>query len=344
MRYLFFLTKAYSSAIVQPLCKLLEEENRDWAVFTLSTLKESIAAELNPPQLFTNLKEAFDYSADYVLSPENRLDPRLPGVKVQLFHGLGVEKKAHFQIRHFYDLYLTSGPYVTERFLKAKDKRPYFEVKETGWLKIDAILGYETTGLRERYEIPKDKRIILYAPTFSRSMQSASKLAKIIPFLIKEDEYWLFKFHPLMPKKLIEPYKSIDDKKARIIAEANITPFLHLAEVMLSDTSSVVYEFYALGKPVITFRGIKGINNAINVKNAKELRKALDACLSRSKSFEEGIAEALAKVHPYQDGKVALRTLEALDSIKPADFPKANKPKNLFRQRQIIKRMNKLGA
>lgn len=47
-----------------------------------------------------------------VLCPGNFVDFRLPGIKVELFHGIGIEKPSHYKIRRFFDLYLTSGPVV----------------------------------------------------------------------------------------------------------------------------------------------------------------------------------------------------------------------------------------
>ncbi len=343
MRYLFYITKQYTPAVIGPLTRLLSREGRDWAVLCSPEMKSFVEEELRPPKCFLRLDQAIDYVPDFVLTPENRVHHRLPGVKVQLFHGLGVEKKSHFVIRGFFDVYFTSGPYVTRRFLKMQRRKKYFKVFETGWIKIDGILEGEIEGLRQRLNIPSDKNIVLYAPTFSRSMQSASKLSQIIPKIMKDDEYWLFKFHPIMPKELIQPFKEMDPTRALYVTDADITPYLHLADVMISDTSSVVYEFYALNKPVITFRGIKGINRAIDVEDEMELRAALDLLLKEPQRQLDVISEVMGEINPYLDGSIARRTLEALDAIDPGEFPHKRKPKNLMRKRKFEKQTKKLG-
>ena len=52
------------------------------------------------------------------------------------------EKKGHFRIRKYFDLYLTQGPFFTKKFNELKKKFKNFEVVETGWPKLD-IYGKE---------------------------------------------------------------------------------------------------------------------------------------------------------------------------------------------------------
>jgi len=80
-------------------------------------------------KIFRTVQDAASYHPDYVITPGNFVDFRLPGRKVQIFHGIGVEKPSHYKIRHFFDLYCTSGPFVTERFQKAAEQYGYFLVR-----------------------------------------------------------------------------------------------------------------------------------------------------------------------------------------------------------------------
>jgi CDP-glycerol glycerophosphotransferase (TagB/SpsB family) len=296
----------------------------------------SLPQSLKDKQVFSNLAEARAYNPEFVLVPRNFVDHRIPGIKVQIFHGLGVEKAAHFKNRGFFDVYLTSGPYVTQRFIQMRARNPYFEVIETGWLKIDAILNFDITNLRERLNVPASKRVILYAPTFSRKMESAAELASVIPNIIRDDEYWLFKFHELMPKELIAPYKAIAPTRGKIYEGNDINPCLHLADVMISDTSSVVYEFYALDKPVITFKALERPQKALDIRDPALLREAIYRCLDDADDLKSIRAKAIAEVNPYLDASIAKRTLRALEGLDRKIFPEPGKPANLFRKAQII--------
>lgn len=336
MKYLFYLAKRYSISIVQPLVDLLEAEGRDYAFFVSERVYHRLPADLKQKPVFRALKDAIHYRPDFVIVPGNFVDHRIPGVKVQIFHGLGVEKASHYKIRHFFDVYLTSGPYVTQRYEQMRQKKPYFEVIETGWLKIDAVLQTPKQDLRQHYGIPESKKVILYAPTFSSKMESSSQLIDVIPSIIAQDEFWLLKFHALMPNELIRPFLSLPPDQALIVQEDDITPALHVSDLMISDTSSVVYELFALDKPVITFNAIGNQDKTLNITHPDQLRAAIDRSLQAPDEFAARRRQALQAVNPYLDGDIARRTLAALDNLDPRSFPRKGKPLNLFRKAQVL--------
>ncbi len=336
MKYLFYLSKAYSISIISPLVEYLTKTNREFAFFVSAKVKDAFPQNWDKKRILYNIKTAKKYNPDFVLVPGNFVDFRIPGIKVQVFHGLGVEKKVHYKIRHFFDVFLTSGPFVTDKFLKLQQKYKYFEVIETGWLKIDYILNYSTKGLKEKYNIPSSKKIILYAPTFSSKMESATELLSSIPKIINDNEFWILKFHELMSNEVIESFNNIDKKKVRIITNEDITPYLHLSDLLVSDTSSVVYEFLALDKPVITFKTIGREKKAFNIVNVNDFRKAIDDCILYPEFLKNRRDIAIQEVNPYLDGNIAKRIVTKLEEMGIDKFPKKSKPLNVFRKCQII--------
>ncbi|PID29646.1 MAG: CDP-glycerol--glycerophosphate glycerophosphotransferase, partial [Candidatus Cloacimonadota bacterium] len=251
MKIVLYIAKKYSIPIFKPLVRFLDSSDHDYMFYLSDKVKKDLPKEWSKSKILENLRSAKKYNSDFVLSSGNFVDFRIPGIKVQIFHGLGVEKPAHFKIRHFFDLYLTSGPFVTEKFMELReDNNRYFEVRETGWLKIDYILGFDKDSYNYNIDIPSDKKIILYAPTFSNKMESASQMIGKIKGLISKDEFWILKFHELMDKEVVAHFKR--EKNILVVENYDITPYLHIADIMISDTSSVVYEFMALNKPVIT--------------------------------------------------------------------------------------------
>jgi CDP-glycerol glycerophosphotransferase (TagB/SpsB family) len=339
MKFLFYLLNEYSVPIVKPLIKHLEAEGKgDQYRLYLSPKVEKIApAEWSAAHQLKTLSAARRFSPDFVISAENYLDYRMPGIKVQIFHGVGVEKPAHFKIRHFFDLYLTSGPYVTEPFKAAAQQLGYFQVLETGWPKFDHILNYQPGEESSGFKKTPGQKIILYAPTFSRRMQSAEVLAESIPNQMSAGETWLIKFHELMSPKLRAAFEAAEHDNLRIIRDSDITPWLHLADVMVSDTSSVVYEFSCLGKPVITFRTQGNPDKGLNIETAAELRPALDLLLQQPSFRQEERHKVLLSVNPYLDGKIAARVFNALERVHHAGFaPAKPKPWNLFRKAKVL--------
>jgi CDP-Glycerol:Poly(glycerophosphate) glycerophosphotransferase len=335
-KFIFYIAKNYSIPIFIPLAQYLEITGHAYCFYVSDKVKNNFPKEWDCRKILPTIKSAKNFKADFVLCSGNFVDFRIPGIKVQLFHGLGIEKESHFKIRHFFDIYLTSGPYVTQRFEQLQKENPYFLVKETGWPKIDYILNYPKPAL-DQLNLPAQKKIILYAPTFSTQHESASGIMETIPKIIKKDEFWLFKFHELMDPKSIELYKNIDPSKGKVLLNAEITPYLHAADVMVSDTSSVVYEFMALDKPVVTYRTQGREDKGLNILDVNELRPALDKCLQHPKIFKENRLKHLAEINPVLDGKISANIINYLTSVgQEHRFPKKGKPFNLFRKAQII--------
>ena len=244
-------------------------------------------------------------------------------------------------------MYLTQGPYFTRWFSEAAVKYKDFEVVETGWPKLDVygkeLHKYDSVKLT-LLKKSKAKKIILYAPTFSPSLTSASHLLTQIEELAKSKEYLIvIKFHDLMAEDLIDSYKklSMRFKNVLFIEERNIIKYLLIADLMISDTSSVVYEFLLLDKPVITFK-----NNSLAVKWDNQLlfsglvKRVAENLLEDP--FKQQRLEILKEYHPYTDGNSAKRMVDAVEEyIKKNGVPE-KRLISWFRRYKINKIFSKI--
>ena len=340
MKYLFYISKFYSIPIVQPLMEYLDASKvNDYVIMVSRKVNQRLKDEniWQDKDIITTVQEGKEFNPDYCLSPGNYVDFRLPGLKVEIFHGIGIEKESHYEIRHFFDVYLTSGPIVTERFNKLQQRYGYFLVKETGWPKMDYIMSYPHEKIREKFNFPAYKKIILYAPTFSDKLQSADELLPVIPGIINADEIWIIKFHEFMDKKIIESIENSGNENIKIVDTYDITPYLYIADVMVSDTSSVIYEFMALDKPVITYRTSSRTDKGIDIQNPVELRTALDRTFADPGEYSALRKGHLSEVNPYLDGMISQRIVYTLDSIMiNNEIPEKKKPLNLFRKLRIL--------
>ncbi len=340
MKYLFYISKFYSITIIQPLIDWLDLREENDYIILVSRKVFRMLKEKNiwqDKKVTTLISDGKIFNPDFCISPGNYVDFRLPGIKVEIFHGIGIEKPSHYEIRHFFDVYCTSGPIVTEKFNELQEKYGYFLVRETGWPKMDHIINYPKDNFWGRASYPPDKKIILYAPTFSDKLQSAADLLPEIPYLVRDNEIWLIKFHEFMDKKLIESVTKNENDNIRIIDTYDITPYLHIADVMISDTSSVIYEFMALDKPVVTYRTLRRTDKGINILQPDELRPALDRCLSDPGEYSNLRKGNLDEVNPYLDGRIADRVFSALENIIfNNELPHKKKPLNLFRKLRIL--------
>jgi len=340
MKFILFCENPYAFGILAPIRAVLEEKKHTFLWYVTDKICSDFPYQDDAhTNSITNLDE---FSSDAILVPGNEVPYNLRGLKVQIFHGLAGEKKGHFKIRHYFDLYLTQGPYFTNAFKKLSEKYKDFDVIETGWSKLDDYSKSLHEFDAEKEALLKEhnaKRIVLYAPTFSPSLTSAPQLKNELEKLAQNLDYLiLIKFHDLMANDLVETYKSIADKYRNIqyIENHNILKCLLLSDLMISDTSSVVYEFLLLNKPVITF-------NTRSPKDAWENSNTYTHLSERvNRNFEQDPladkrAEIIANYHPYQDGKSSERMVKAIEEyIQRYGVPERRKL-SLFRKFKMRK-------
>lgn len=255
LKYVLFCNFPYAFGILKPIADELSHRGEDYLWYLPSEF--SSAFPFDDQTLCHSLEELYKYQPDVIFAPGNSVPWFLRGVKVQVFHGLAGEKKGHFRIRDYFDLYLTQGPYFTNRFNQLQQKHKNFEVSETGWCKLDPL--FIKTKDADSLEKGNDHYTILYAPTFSPSLTSAVALQQTIESIADLDSVDVrIKFHDKMAQKMgaeiVESYKLLADQRQNItfVTNPDITDELVKADLMISDTSSVIYEFLLLNKPVIT--------------------------------------------------------------------------------------------
>jgi len=345
MKTILFCMNPYSFGILEPVMQVLKEKNHEFIWFIRPAILEKFPYQ---DQRFTSkIEDLVRFKSDAIFVPGNEVPHYLRGVKTQVFHGLAGEKKGHFRIRNYFDLYLTQGPYFTKWFSKAATKHKDFNVVQTGWSKLDvygkALHKYDSDKLA-LLKKSKAKKIILYAPTFSPSLTSAPHLLTQIEELAKSKEYLIvIKFHDLMAEDLIDSYKklSMSFENVLFIEERNIIKYLLIADLMISDTSSVVYEFLLLDKPVITFK-----NNSLAINWDNQL--SFDGLVNRvaenllEDPFKQQRLKILNEYHPYTDGNSAKRMVDAVEEYIKTNGVPEKRLISWFRRYKINKIFSKI--
>ncbi|MFH1214378.1 MAG: CDP-glycerol glycerophosphotransferase family protein, partial [Candidatus Neomarinimicrobiota bacterium] len=247
------------------------------------------------------------------------------------------------KITGFFDLYCTCGPLITARFQKLAKRYGYFRVKETGWPKIDLLLRpFDHTELCRRLNLDLNRKIILYAPTFSPKFKSSDEIIKALHDMPRTDEQWIIKFHDLMAVEDRLRFQKLPPDKFKIYSGHDNTPLLQVADVLISDTSSIVYEFMLLDKPVVTIGARVRPEKAINLASVEDLRAAIDRSLRDPREYTENRRRTLAQIHPYYDTANSQRVLTAVDDfLADPDIVKLKKkPLNLYRKYKVRRKFD----
>jgi len=180
--------------------------------------------------------------------------------------------------------------------------------------------------VQKSYPVLKNKNIILYAPTFRGSghytayypyeMLDFEKLAK---YCSETNSIILIKMHPFVRKGIVIPeiYKEyfIDISKYR-----EINDFLLVADILISDYSSLIYEFAILKKPMLFYafdleeyslnRGFyEPYNEFVPGKVVNTFEELIDS-LYRNDFEQEKLTRFLKKSFNYLDGKSSERIVK----------------------------------
>ncbi|WP_099159465.1 CDP-glycerol glycerophosphotransferase family protein [Virgibacillus ndiopensis] len=108
-------------------------------------------------------------------------------------------------------------------------------------------------SMKKKYPIINEKKVILYAPTFRDNQLNDYQLALDIKELYQalSDEYVLFvKLHPAVQYKLSEQY---DDFVYDVSDYQDTNQLLLIADLLISDYSSIPFEYALLQKPMIFY-------------------------------------------------------------------------------------------
>lgn len=312
----------YAIPILAPLVDAIAAAgHRPVAWFDGPLAKGGAALPAHVPVLDTAAAVALRPRA--VLCAMNWIPTFFAGAKVQLFHGFDTGKHAahrgHYRIRGLFDLYCTQGPATTAPFQALAGRMGHFKVVETGWSKLDPLFrddGGAADALRAR---GGGRPVAMFASTFTEGASAAPHLHDAIAAeLARGDRWWLLTLHPKCAPELVGRYRALAAAHAAnacFIESEDIVTAQRAADVLLSDTTSVVPEFAVQGKPVVTFRHRRPQAWMIHFDDPARLREHLDMAFAPSAAQLAEITAYAAHIHPWRDGRSSERVLAAVEDL-----------------------------
>ena len=117
----------------------------------------------------------------------------------------------------------------------------------------DGDIGLDGASLRAVEELADDHRLVLSLPTFRDAGESALEMldtAALDELLERHDAYLLVKPHPNEP---LEPGTLAGDRIRGLPASVDSHALLPLADALLTDYSSVFFDYLLLDRPVVFY-------------------------------------------------------------------------------------------
>ena len=128
----------------------------------------------------------------------------------------------------------------------------------------DKVLN-EQNAVYERYPILKGKKVILFAPTYRglRAEDAGYDFSRIdlrkFADSLDENYVFVFKWHPAVHNNILkhggDDYR-IDDYGELFLdlsAERDINALLLVTDILITDYSSVIFDYYFTGNPVVFY-------------------------------------------------------------------------------------------
>jgi CDP-glycerol glycerophosphotransferase (TagB/SpsB family) len=185
------------------------------------------------------------------------LFPRSANRTVQIFHGVSFKNLAVREKALRYDYLCLPGRYHAEQYVKQGLIRPNSATGLiTGFPKVDA-LGQpfsQREALLRDLRLDPDRPTLLLAPTGDK-YNALELMGREVIQAIAGHGAWnlLVKPHD-HPKNEIDWFSELADlegDRVRLVRDKNVVPYLQVADVLLTDASSVALEYTLLDRPIL---------------------------------------------------------------------------------------------
>lgn len=260
-----------------------------------------------------------------------------------LFHGSGTGIKnaslspglANFDVR------FVSGPGRMKIFA---ERYPNVALHEVGFAKLDPLRHSDSLNALKfdlsRLGLDPKKKTLLYAPTFYPS--SIENMHKHFPeafkcynILIKAHDFTLNKAKYTHQLKKLMSWATYDNVYFADADQYSLIPFMATADLMVTDTSSAIFEFASLDKPVVicdfprlrwTYRGPlkyrlrKRLDNstlhyqdvAAKASSYKALKPLVDFHIQTPDALSSTRMKYAKEIMGNMDGKASQRIVDVL--------------------------------
>lgn len=341
-RYVFFVSAAYCYGIYRPIQELIWQRGEEVAWFFVDGVTPALTEK---EHLLENEQTVKAYAPDVVFGAADWVPHYFPGLKVMLFHGMAINKRAdandvHYKIRDWYDLYCTHAEQDTKIFEKLAKQHQNFYVRKTGWPKLDSLIKQKSTSNNASSAV----KTLFFASTFSPDITCAPFIADELKRISLEEGWHIIAtLHPLMDSNTVNKFRSLAaDNFTFLPPEADLYPAMLKADVMLCDTSSIMYEFMFLNKPVVTMNTRNPGPFLTNVTRVEDVFSAIQTVQTNAQQQLLAAQIECKKLNEFNDGNSSARVLDAIEEILSSKLLPSLKPKplNLIRKLKLRKRLN----
>jgi hypothetical protein len=184
--------------------------------------------------------------------------PREDRERVQIFHGLSFRNMAVRRDVLVYDHLFITGPYMQRTFQEQQLLRPADpRLVPIGFPKVDRLVdgSLDRGAIRRRLGLSGRRPVLLYAPTGQRGNSLETLGEEVIRRLRASGRYdILIKLHDHPRDNSVDwptRLRPLLDGHTKLVRDFDIVPYLFVADLLISDASSVSSEYSLLDRPMV---------------------------------------------------------------------------------------------
>lgn len=212
-----------------------------------------------PEALVLTVDEICKRDFDVLLAANTKLiTPRKVKTRIQLFHGISFRNRAVRSDNMNCDYYMLVGPYMENKFREADlltedDPRGL----RLGFAKTDRLVNGELDrqDLLRQYGFDGSRPVILYAPTGDKANSLETMGVEVITRLRDSNRFdLLIKPHDHPKNKTTDWFAELaklEDDHTKVVRSFDVVPLLFLADLLISDASSVSSEYSLMDRPMV---------------------------------------------------------------------------------------------
>lgn len=161
-----------------------------------------------------------------------------------------------------YSLALAGSRASIEQYVEAFRQPAELFVTELGIPRTDILVDPDRqspmiAAIRARYQLPKGKRTILYAPTFRGNNMTVARHPVDLDLAmlgreLADDHLLLLRLHPSVRGQTTVP-TGLSNFVIDVSDWPEVNELMLVADLLITDYSSVIFEFALLGRPMIFF-------------------------------------------------------------------------------------------
>jgi hypothetical protein len=257
----------YYLAQYLPVAKVLKSRGHEVTFIfyrneTFQSTLETVSVEENLDTIWVNdqgeANEVYkQHKPDWLIIGNRRDDVdelNLHCKTAMMQHGIG-PKSCYYTVSDS----VTTARFVEGSYRKQRLEETYKQTQfiDTGFAKLDPIINKDANKIDlESIGLDPKKKTLLYAPTFYPS--SIECLSKDFPnklaefnIIVKPHYFSLTKKKYLSHRSRFEVWNKLDNVFVTPLTDHSIIPYYSIADILVSDASSTLFEFIALDKPAI---------------------------------------------------------------------------------------------